>query len=227
MATRSCLRAALAVPLALALVVANAASYRIEPTETTASFEVWVMGLIPIRGQFTHTFGALRFDPVARAGYIEVSIDTTGIEANSARAQTTARGPGFFNVEKYPRVDFTSSRFVFEGNRLRAIEGMLTLTGSTQPVTLAVNRAACKAAIAREPAVCRAEAAFTVKRSAFGMKAWSRSIGDDVTIRIAIVAFGDELETKPAKVENMEKADQPRAAAPAVEVPKRQSWTTK
>ena len=116
----------------------------------------------------------LRFDPVAREGYIEVSIDTTGLEANSARAQTTARGPGFFNVEKYPRVDFTSSRFVFEGNRLR-------------------------------------------------------SIGDDVTIRIAIVAFGDEAETNPAKVENIEKADQPRAAAPAdaVEVPKRQSRTTK
>lgn len=196
-ALRSLSRPTIATWLALSLAAVHAANYRIEPTETTASFEVWLIAFIPIRGHFKRTGGALRFDPIARSGYIEVAIDTTTLEANSPRAQATARGRGFFNVEKYPRVEFKSSRFIFEGDRLRAIEGMLTLTGTTQPVTLVVDQAACKPTVGGEPSVCRADASFTVKRSAFGMKSWANSVGDEVTIRIDIVAFADEAIAKP------------------------------
>ncbi len=159
-----------------------------------------MLGFIPIRGHFKHTTGVLNFDSSSQTGNIEVMVDTTSLTANSARAEVAARGPSFFNVEKYPRMDFKSSRFVFDGNRLHSIEGMLTLTGAAQAVTLVVNHAACKAAVQHEPPVCRAEAALTVKRSAFGMKAWAHSVGDDVTIRIALVAYADAEEIKPTSL---------------------------
>ena len=155
-----------------------------------------MLGFIPVRGQFKHTTGTLIYDAASQAGNIEVLIDTTSIEANSGRAEAAARGADFFNIDKYPRMDFKSSRFVFEGGRLHAVEGVLTLTGTTQPVTLTVSQAACSQATASEASVCRAEASVTVKRSAFGMKAWSRTVGDDVTIRLAIVAFGASEDMK-------------------------------
>ena len=170
-----------------------ATNYRLDPTETISSFEVWLLGVIPVRGHFKRTTGDMRFDPASRVGSVEVLIDTTSVEANSARANAAARGADFFNVEKYPRIAFKSSRFVFEGERLHLIEGMLTLTGNTQPVTLAIHHAVCKPA----PAVCRAEATLTVKRSAFGMRSWSHAVGDDVTINIAMVAFAEPDDTKP------------------------------
>ena len=175
----------------------GATSYRLDPKETTSSFEVWLLGIIPVRGHFKRTTGDLRFDPASKAGNIEVLIDTTTVVANSPRTSATARGENFFNVEKYPRIEFKSSRFVFQGERLHLIEGMLTLTGNTQPVTLAIQHALCKPASAPAPAVCHAEATLTVKRSAFGMKSWSHSVGDDVTINIAMVAFAEADEIKP------------------------------
>ncbi len=178
----------------------GATNYRLDPKETTSSFEVWLFGIIPVRGHFKHTTGGMHFDSASKVGSIEVLIDTTSVEASSARASAAARGPDFFNVDKYPRIAFKSSRFVFEGSRLHLIEGMLTLTGNTQPVALAIHHAVCKPASASTPAapaVCRAEATLTVKRSAFGMKSWSHSVGDDVTINIAMVAFAEPDEIKP------------------------------
>ena len=188
-ALRCAVRWTLTAMLALFFSGATATQYWIDPKETRSSFEVWMLGFIPIRGQFKNTTGALIYDAASQTGNIEVSINTTNIEANSERAEAAARSADFFNVDKYPRMNFKSSRFVFEGGRLRAVDGVLTLTGTARPVTLAVSQAACGQAAASEAAVCRAEASVTVKRSAFGMKAWSRTVGDDVTIRLAIVAF--------------------------------------
>lgn len=184
------------VLLAIALNNATATQYQIDLKETRSSFEVWMLGFIPVRGQFKNTTGALIYDATSQTGNIEVSIDTTSIEANSERAEAAARSADFFNVDKYPRMNFKSSRFVFEGDRLRAVEGSLTLTGTTQPVTLTVSQAACGQAGAGEPSICRAEASLTVKRSAFGMKAWSRTVSNDVTIRLAIVAFATAEDLK-------------------------------
>lgn len=175
---------------------AVAATYRIDPKATSASFEVWMLGFIPIRGHFNYTSGALDFDPANRNGQISVRIETSGLETNSMRARGAARGPQFFDVERYPRIDFKSSRFVFDGERLRSIEGMLTLTGTTQPVTLDVTESTCTDATGSEPPRCHATAVLTVQRSRFGMRAWSRSLSDDVTIRIAIVAFAETADAK-------------------------------
>jgi polyisoprenoid-binding protein YceI len=173
---------------------ADAATYRIDPKSTSASFEVWMLGFIPIRGHFNYTSGTLGFDPANRNGQISVRIETGGLETNSMRARSAARGPQFFDVERYPRIDFKSSRFVFDGDRLRSIEGLLTLTGTTQPVTLDVTESTCTVASESEPPRCHATAALTVMRSKFGMRAWSRSLADEVTIRIAIVAFAEAAD---------------------------------
>ena len=198
---------------------ANATHYRIDPKKTASRFEVWMLGFIPIRGQFKHTTGSLIFDAASQAGNIDVLIDTTSIEADFGRAEATARGADFFNVDKYPRMGFKSSRFVFDGNRLRAVEGSLTLIGTTQPVTLAVGHTTCGRTGAKEQPVCRAEASLTVKRSAFGMNAWTRTIGDHVTIRIAIVAFADVDDAKVLKSE-MRNGAFPSAGSEAIITPK-------
>lgn len=174
--------------LAGASVASHAATYRIEPAETTARFEVHFLGVFPIRGDFRRTTGTLYYDPATRQGNIDVAIDTTTLEASTSKAEANARGADFFNVEKYASIDFKSSRFVFEEDKLRAVEGALTLVGMTKPVVLVVNESKCEPAREREAAYCRADATLTVKRSDFGMKAWSHTVSDEVVIRIAIMA---------------------------------------
>ncbi len=167
---------------------AAAATYRIEPAETTAAFEVRFLGLFPLRGDFRRTAGTLVFDPQTRRGSIEVSIDTTTLEASVRKAESSARSADFFHVDKFASIDFKSSRFVFDESRLRSIEGTLTLVGVTRQVVLQVSNVQCEPAADRARAHCRAVAELVVKRSAFGMTSWGHSVSDEVSIRLAIVA---------------------------------------
>lgn len=166
----------------------NAATYIIDPRETTSNFYVRFLGVFPIHGKFQRTTGTLTFDRASRQGSIDVVIDTTTLVASTARAETSARGPDFFEVDKYPVIKFTSSRFVFDENRLASIEGNLTMVGNTHPVILNVSRSNCESATGTVPARCLATADLVVKRSVFGMKAWAHTVGESVRIGIDISA---------------------------------------
>lgn len=192
---------------ASAALPADAATYRIDPRDTTANFEVKFLGLLPIRGEFRRTTGTLIYDVATRQGSIDVFIDATTLEASTPSAQSSARGPQFFEVDKYPSIDFKSSRFVFDEDKLKSVEGNLTMVGKTRPVALIINDSQCVAAVEQEPARCRAVAELRVKRSTFGMTAWSHTVGEEVTIRIVITAR-QVAEAEPGKVET---AAEPKA----------------
>ena len=105
--------------VALLALPSGAATYRLDPKESMASFEVKFLGLFPIRGEFRRTTGMLIYDAALHQGHIEVFIDTTTLEASTEKAQSSARGPDFFDVEKHPSIDFKSTRFVLYRIRAR------------------------------------------------------------------------------------------------------------
>jgi polyisoprenoid-binding protein YceI len=185
---RSFVRLTAVLLFSLLNAVAQAANYTIDTGKTAASFEARFLGMLPVHGDFRRTTGVLVYDHETRQGSIEVRIDTTTIEAALPRVKVLARGPEFFNVEKFPSIDFHSSRFVFDNARLKSVEGTLTVLGLAQPVTLIVSDSHCEAASADEVAHCHAAAELVIRRSTFGMNSWANSLSDDVTIRVAIMA---------------------------------------
>ena len=185
-------------------------TYQLDPDETHSRFEVKFMGFITVRGKFNRTTGTLVRDPQLQRSSIHAIIDTTTLHAQVANAGTTnriLRGPEFFQVDKFPAIEFKSSLFVYEGERLLRIEGALTLLGVTRPVALLVAASRCVPADAERKARCLADAAVTVKRSEFGMLGWSESVGDEVKIIVDLVA--NEMPREAA-------ASRPDAEAAAV-----------
>lgn len=185
-------------------------TYQLDPDETHSRFEVKFMGFITVRGKFNRTTGTLVRDPQLQRSSIHAIIDTTTLHAQVANAGTTnriLRGPEFFQVDKFPAIEFKSSLFVYEGERLLRIEGALTLLGVTRPVALLVAASRCVPADAERKARCLADAAVTVKRSEFGMLGWSESVGDEVKIIVDLVA--NEMPREAA-------ASRPDAEADAV-----------
>lgn len=176
--------------LAAGLPTALAATYRIDSNETAASYETRFLGVLPMRGDFRRSSGMLVYDRATRSGNIDIRIDVASMVSSTVKAEATARGPDFFNVERYPFITFKAATFVFDSDQLRTVEGELTLVGVTRPVTLTIQQAHC------EPAICRAEGEVVVQRSSFGMKSWSRTVSDDVTIRISLVARAETPESK-------------------------------
>jgi polyisoprenoid-binding protein YceI len=170
--------------------------YRLDPDETRSRFETKFMGFITVRGKFNRTTGILLRDPLQRHSSIHAIIDTTTLHAmvvNAAATNHVLRGADFFHVDKYPTIEFSSSQFVYEGEKLLRIDGALTLLGTSRPVTLIVSASQCLPAESERRARCEASAAVTVKRSEFGMLAWNESVADEVKIIVDLVA----VETLP------------------------------
>lgn len=161
--------------------------YRIDPLQTRADFSVRFLGVIPIHGQFASSRGTLEYDGERRGGKVEVIIDANSLYGGG----DTARGADFFAVDRYPTITFRSTRFIWGAEHLKAIEGQLTLTGTTQPVTIDIESSGCIPQTGREPARCHAEGEVTVSRTRFGMTGWQRTVSDDVVIHIRLAAVAE------------------------------------
>jgi polyisoprenoid-binding protein YceI len=175
--------------------IAETLRYDIDPIATKTSYETKYLGFIKVRGVFEKMTGALQYDatkPVLeRNGSIHVVIDATTIKPSnfdSDAKRQMMRGPDFFNVEKYRTIEFKSSKFRFEGDKLIAIDGMVTLVGVTKPATLNVKKSRCEPAAMLIPARCTASVEWIVKRFEFGINGWANTVSDEVKIAVDLVA---------------------------------------
>jgi polyisoprenoid-binding protein YceI len=198
------LRVRIRLRAAVALVVANvaaplqAANYAIDPAETRATFETRFLGFMPVRGAFRKTTGVLEYDGATRQGTIRAAIHAATLETEIANGDSTGnllRGPDFFDVARFPTIDFVSTQFQWMGDRLVAIDGVLTLRKVSRPASLTIAKSHCVTAAADKPARCEATAQFVVKRSEFGMTGWAATVSDEVRINVEFVAKGEGDES--------------------------------
>lgn len=186
---------------------AAAARYEIDPKETRTTYETKYLGFIPVRGVFERMSGVLSYEPSKpigeREAAIHVIIDTTSLRPtnfDSESKRRMLRGPEFFDVDRFPTIEFKSSRFRYEDGKLIAIDGDITLLGVSKPASLKVSKSGCEAAVSTRPARCTASTELTVKRFDFGMKSWSGTVSDDVTIAVELVAILLSGEERPKPV---------------------------
>jgi polyisoprenoid-binding protein YceI len=133
---------------------------------------------------------------------IHVIIDATTLTPtnfDSESKRRMLRGPEFFNVDRFPTIEFKSMRFRYEGDKLVAIDGNITLVGVSKPVTLTVMKSGCEPASSSKAARCTASTELTVKRFEFGIKGWSGTVSDEVMIAVELVAtiLGEEKPIPP------------------------------
>lgn len=173
---------ALAAVLATGASWAQPTSYRIDEARTHADFEVEHLGLFRAHGRFGNVAGTLVYDASAPSGTIDLVIPVTGVASGWDTRDAFLRGSTMFDASRFPRMRFVSKRFEFEGGRLLRVDGDLTLRDVTRPVSLTVHSLSC------ERETCVAEADAAIKRREFAMDAWWPLIGDDVALRLRLVA---------------------------------------
>jgi polyisoprenoid-binding protein YceI len=164
-------------------------NYRVDPLHTTTTFSVSHLGLSQQRGSFGRTTGMVILDRAAKKGSIDVAIDAASVTSGSTSRETLLRGEDYFNVGQFPIITFKSTDLKFEGDRVVAADGELTMRGVTKPVTLSVADFKCAIHPATKKPACGAEVTTSVKRSEFGMTKNTASTADDVTIAVAIEAI--------------------------------------
>ena len=183
--------ATLALSAALSAPVFAADSYTVDPNHTFPVFEVNHLGFTNQRGRFNRSTGKITLDIAARKGSVELVIDTTSLDMGFDTWDKHLSADGFFNAEKFPTMTFKSDRLVFDGNKVVAADGSLTLLGVTRPLRLAVNNFNCGPNPFTKKAMCGADVSATLKRSEFGMVKFLPAVGDEVRISSPVEAYKD------------------------------------
>ncbi len=185
-------RLALAAALAAALpVAAQQETYTIDSNHTFPTYEVKHFGMSTQRGMFTKASGKITVDRAAKKGTADVTIDMTQISTGAPKLTDHLRAADFFEAEKFPTATFKASDFKFEGDKLVAVNGDLTLKGVTKPVALKVEAFNCGNHPMNKKAMCGADLSTTIKRSDFGIKYAIPAVGEDVKVSIPVEAFKD------------------------------------
>lgn len=119
---------------------------------------------------------------------VNVTIDVANLITGIPKLDEHLKGADFFDVAKYPTATFVSDKVTVTGKDTAKVQGMLTLRGVTKPVTLNVklNKAAVNPM--NNKMTAGFSATTTLKRSQFGMDAYTPGLGDEVKLTIEVEA---------------------------------------
>ena len=171
--------------------VAAPETYTIDSRHTFPSFEVMHFGMSIQRGSFNKTSGKINVDREAKTGSVDVTIDAASVSTNEPKLGDHLRNQDFFNATAHPTITFKGTRFNFDGDKVKSVDGELTMLGVTKPVTLTAQHFNCGNHPMNKKAMCGAELTTTIKRSDWGMKYAVPAVADDVLLRINVEAYKD------------------------------------
>ncbi len=166
--------------------IAAPETFMIEQNHTKPRFEYNHMGYSTQQSRFDTVTGTITIDRAAHTGKVDIAIDATSVNTGSALFNGHIQGEDFFNTAQYPAITYQSDKMKFDGDKLVAVEGNLTIKGVTKPVTLTVTSFMCMPHPMMKKEACGANATAKIKRSDFNMGKYAPLVGDEVTLTIPV-----------------------------------------
>ena len=111
--------------------------YKIDPAHSTIGFSIRHYEINWVSGRFKDFTGTVRYDEsdVTRSA-VEFTAKVESIDTGVAPRDQHLRTADFFEVAKYPEMNFKSTRVERKGKDNYVLHGDLTLKGVTKPVAL-------------------------------------------------------------------------------------------
>jgi polyisoprenoid-binding protein YceI len=168
----------------------NAAEFALDASHTSVYFAVPHYDISLVRGRIAKLAGSVRFDPAAKTGAIDIRVDADSLDTGNRTLDQILRSDQYLDTAHFGDVRFAGSEFVFDGDRLIAIDGTLVLHGVVRPVRLAAQRFTCKDVKLGLAAhhVCGGEFTAAIRRSEFGMTRFLPDVGDTVELSVSVEA---------------------------------------
>lgn len=164
-------------------------TYVLEQNHTLPRFEYSHMGYSIQLSRFDKATGAITIDRATKTGSVDVTIDTKSVNTGSTAFNQHIQGEDFLDTANHPTATYKSTKVKFDGDKVVAVEGELTLKGVSKPVTLTVNSFLCMPHPMMKKDACGATATAKVKRSDFNMGKYAPLVGDEVTLTIPVEAI--------------------------------------
>ena len=172
--------------LASSLSVAVADTYTIDPHHTNARFAADHNGTSTNVGGFFLLEGKVEFDAAKKTGSVDIKIPMSKMNNGNAEFDEHLKAENFFNAQKFPEMRFVSKKFVFDGDKVKSVEGDLTLLGQTKPVVLEAAKFNCYHNKMANKEACGGDFKAQIKPTDWGFK-----MPQDAEIKIQVEAFKD------------------------------------
>ncbi len=184
------------------LAFAHAESYTLDSVHSSVSFKIrHLVG--KVTGNFPVFTGSLDFNAEdITKSTVSAEIDAASINTQNGKRDDHLKSPDFFDVAKFPKLTFKSSKIKKAASGKYLVEGELSIHGVAKPTTLEVTYNGVSKGMMGE---MRAGFSATTKinRKDFGI-VWNKTldagglvVGDEVEIVIEIEAVKEAVEEAP------------------------------
>lgn len=179
-----------ALALAALPALAQTSTWKIDSSHAHASFTVRHLVITNVRGEFGKTEGTLTLDEGdVTKSKVEATIDMASVSTREPKRDEHLKSPDFFDVAKFPKMTFRSTKVEKAGDGRLKVTGDLTLKGVTKSVVLDVTGPTKEIKDPWGNSRRGVAASATINRQDFGVS-WGKVIeagpvvGDEVKIEI-------------------------------------------
>ena len=168
------------------------AAFTIDSAHSSASFSIKHMMIAKVHGGFEKVSGTLLLDAqdITKSS-IEASIEAASINTREPQRDAHLKSADFFDVEKYPTLNFKSKKVEQDGDDLK-VTGDLTIHGVTKEVVFEVEGPTAEMKDPYGNIKIGLSAKTKIKRKDFGLS-WNAAleaggvlVGDDVAISLDV-----------------------------------------
>jgi polyisoprenoid-binding protein YceI len=111
-------------------------TWQLDPKHSTAEFAVRHMMVTTVKGHISGVEGTITLDEgEPTRSSVEATLDAATIDTRDPQRDAHLRSADFFDVERFPKTTFSSTRIEPSGDRYKVI-GDLTMHGVTREVVL-------------------------------------------------------------------------------------------
>ena len=121
----------------------------------------------------------MQFDRAARTGRVDITIDMNSINSGVGQFDSHLKSKDFFNTAEHPTARFVGDGFVFDGDKVTAVQGTLTLLGKTRPVTLKANQFNCYMNPMFKREVCGGDFEASIQPTLWGISTYIPMVAPD------------------------------------------------
>ena len=119
----------------------TAGTYALDPAHTTVGFVARHAMVTKVRGNFSEFEGTLTVAENINESVANATVKTASIDTNNADRDAHVKGEDFFDVEKFPEMTFTATKFDVNEAGEGTVTGDLTIKGTTKSVDFKVEEA--------------------------------------------------------------------------------------
>ncbi len=175
-----------ALLLTTGLAFAAPQSFKLDVPHTQVYFTVNHLGFSNSTGLLSIKEGTLSFDDADWSkSKLDVTLNVGSLQMGDKTWNEHLSDKQFFNVAQFPTMRFVSSKVEKTGDNTGKVTGNLTLLGVSKPVSFQITKNKIDVhPMMKDKLYAGFSATGSLKRSDFGMNAYSGAIGDAVSFRI-------------------------------------------